>query len=252
MRYRRQWDSALRLEYESDFPLYIMLEQTYKCPLRCVSCVHGYPKFRENYDLRKWGDNSSRMSLDMFKKIVDQATQNNCPSMSMHNNDEPLLLKDVHERISYAKDKGIMDIIFTTSGALFNEEKLKQIMDAGVTHLCFSVDALTKDTYQKVREGGNYDKVMWAIDEALAYREKENNVLPIIRVSWVTNSFNEHELDDFIKYFSDKVDYVDIQPLFLGTTGTKNGNAGRDDCAGQTGHESISGTLISNPITDEI
>jgi radical SAM protein with 4Fe4S-binding SPASM domain len=87
--------------------------------------------------------------------------------------------------------------------------------------LCFSIDALTKETYEKVREGGNYDKVIWAIDEALHYRYSKNNVLPIIRASWVTNTYNEHELDDFIKYFSTKVDYVDIQPLFLGTTGLK-------------------------------
>ena len=228
IKYRQQWDAALNLGYESDFPIYIMLEQTYKCPLRCVSCVQGYPDLRTNYDLNKAGDNGSRMSLEMYKNIVEQAVENKCRSMSMHNNDEPLLIKDVSERIAYAKEKGIMDIIFTTSGILFTEDKLEDVIEAGVTHLCFSIDALTKETYKKVREGGNYDKVMWAVERALAYREEKNSVLPIIRVSWVTNKFNEHELEDFIEFFSDKVDYVDIQPLFLGTTGTMDERKGKD------------------------
>jgi radical SAM protein with 4Fe4S-binding SPASM domain len=221
LEYKQKWDLALNFEYEPDFPLYIMLEQTYKCPLRCVSCVQGYPGLRTNYDLNKSGNLENRMSLEMYKRIIEESAINGLPSVSMHNNDEPLLIKDVHERIAFAHNKGIMDIIFTTGGTLFNEKRLKEIMDAGVTHLCISVDALTRETYTKVREGGDFDKVNWAINEALKIRTNSGSTLPLIRVSWVTNTYNEHELEGFIDHYSDIVDYIDIQPLFLGTTGTK-------------------------------
>ena len=68
--YKKKWNLALNLKYESDFPLYIMLEQTYKCPLRCVSCVQGYPELRQNFDLKKGGNNNTRMDWDTYKKIV--------------------------------------------------------------------------------------------------------------------------------------------------------------------------------------
>ena len=47
--YRKQYQQASKLEYIPEFPLYMMLEQTYRCNLRCVSCVHGYPNFRKKF-----------------------------------------------------------------------------------------------------------------------------------------------------------------------------------------------------------
>jgi MoaA/NifB/PqqE/SkfB family radical SAM enzyme len=85
-----------------------------------VSCVHGYPEIRKKYSL---GVNC--MPWDLYEKIVLEGGENNCPSISTHNNDEPLLIKDLEKRISFAKDHGFMDIIMTTNGVLFTEEKIK-------------------------------------------------------------------------------------------------------------------------------
>ena len=47
--YRSQYDAAGRFEYEPPFPLYLMLEQTYLCNLRCPMCIQGLPSAREAF-----------------------------------------------------------------------------------------------------------------------------------------------------------------------------------------------------------
>lgn len=208
IQYRRQFQQADDLEFDVDFPLYIMLEQTYRCNLRCVSCVHGYPEIKKKYSL-----GVSCMPWKLYEKIVLEGEENNCPSISTHNNDEPLLIKDLEKRISFAKDHGFMDIIMTTNGVLFTEEKIKSVIDAGVTRILFSIDAATEETYNKVRPGGNFKKVIWALKKAKEYRDSINSHLPILRTSFVPNRLNEHEIILFYKKFSKLVDYIDIQPF---------------------------------------
>ena len=88
----------------------------------------------------------------MFKKIVDEAAHYNLPSLGVMVNDEPLLVKNLPERINYAREKGIMDIIMTTNGNLFNEKKLEEVVDAGVNDFILSRLA-SEETYKKTRPG---------------------------------------------------------------------------------------------------
>ena len=217
-KYRENFTRAGNFEYEPEFPLYIMPEQTYKCNLSCVSCVHGYKEIDSKYMFKP-----AVMPLETYKRIVDEAKEHNCPSIATHNNDEPLLVKDLEERISYARKTGFMDVIMTTNATLFTKKRIEKVIDAGVTKMLFSIDALSEEAYYKVREGGNFKKAVESLMYALEYREKKNLILPFIRVSFVVNSHNRHELEDFVKHYSEIVDYIDIQPLFMSHT-----NAGKE------------------------
>lgn len=204
--YRRLYKAAGRFEHEPAFPLYLMLEQTYLCNLRCPMCIQGLPAQREAFE-----PDGARMSWELFEKIVLEGERHGCPSISMHVNDEPLLVKDLPERIAFAKAHGFMDVIMTTNGVLFTKEKVQRVIEAGVTHILFSVDAATKETYDKVRIGGDFDRVLNAIELVRRVRSSRNSVLPIIRASFVQNRLNQHETEAFRERFSGLVDYAEIQ-----------------------------------------
>lgn len=203
--YRRLYRAAGQLEYEPPFPLYLMLEQTYLCNLRCPMCIQGLPERRKAFEP------GTRMSQELFEKIILEGEHHDCPSVSMHVNDEPLVVKDLPQRIAFAKAHGFMDIIMTTNGVLFTEERVRQVIDAGVTHLLFSIDAATQTTYDKVRLGGSWSKVLRAIEIARTYRDSRGSVLPLLRASFVQNRLNQHETEAFQQKFSQLVDYVEIQ-----------------------------------------
>ena len=214
--YRERFKNARDFKDTGDFPLYIMLEQTYKCNLACPTCVQGHESYRGKYSFK------GGMSWDLYQRIVLEGEEHGLPSISTHNNDEPLLVKDLSRRIKFARDHGVMDVIMTTNGLLFTKDKIHEIIDSGVTRILFSIDAATEETYNIVRPRRNkkhlegIEKVRWAVEEAVRYRDAMGLKLPIIRVALVVNSHNQHEIYDFIKEWIDIVDYVDIQCLLLG------------------------------------
>ena len=214
-KYRADFAAAREFRDEFDFPLYIMLEQTYQCNLACPTCVQGHKDYRGKYHF------DGVMPWDLYERIVLEGEEHNLPSISTHNNDEPLLVKDIAKRIKFARDHGVMDVIMTTNGLLFTEDKIKQVIDAGVTRILFSIDAASTETYdivrpRRARNKPGLEKVKWAIEKVLEYRDKSNLLLPIVRVALVVSAYNQHEVYDFIKDWVDVVDYVDIQCLLLG------------------------------------
>jgi radical SAM protein with 4Fe4S-binding SPASM domain len=115
------------------------------------------------------------------------------------------------ERIRYATDKGIMDIHLNTNAMLLTEDLSNQILDTGVTRICFSLDAITEETYRKIRIGLDYQTVLKHIDTFLNLRIKRDSKLPMVRVSFLLQEDNADELDAFRQYWTDKVDYVAVQ-----------------------------------------
>lgn len=204
--YRQQYELAGRFEYEPPFPLYLMLEQTYSCNLRCPMCIQGLPVERANFT-----PTERQMSWELFQRVVLEGEQHGCPSIALHVNDEPLLVEDLPERIALAKEHGFMDVFMTTNGVLFTEDKVRQVVDAGVTHILFSVDAATEETYAKVRIGGDYEKVLNAAEMVRRYRESRDSALPLVRASFLQSRLNQHETSSFVEKFSKLVDYVEIQ-----------------------------------------
>ena len=76
--------------------------------------------YKKKFDVNEEG---SVMSMELYTKIIDEAAKYNCPSLGLHVYDEPLLVKNLAERIQYASQKGFMDIIMTTNGNLLDEKK---------------------------------------------------------------------------------------------------------------------------------
>jgi len=215
--YRNNYELASAHKVDLDFPIYLMLEQSFKCNLRCPSCIQGYPD-----DMRKYTTGTKIMDRSLFEKIVIQGEENNCPSISFHVNDEPLIIKDIHERIAFAKDHGFIDLIMTTNGTLFTYDKIKAVVDAGITQILFSIDAATPETYKIVRPGGNFNTVIKNIKLLLDYKKENNLVIPTTRASFVTSENNHREKDLFIEYFSKIVDFIEVQTLSTYYDNNKN------------------------------
>lgn len=206
--YRSQWNQVSRRELVTEFPLYLQFETTPFCNLRCVSCLHGQESLRSAYT-----QGCGLLDMALYRKAVDEASLYGCPSISFHNNSEPLLDKHLFERIAYAREKGFIDIILVTNGTLFTEAVAQQVLDSGVTKLTFSLDAASPEVYGLNRPGADYDAVTGAIDRFLEMKRNQGRALPITRVSFVVNSNSIAEMAAFREAWEEKVDLVDFQYL---------------------------------------
>jgi len=204
--YRKRYSDAGVFRFEPEFPLYLMLEQTYRCNLKCPSCIHGIPDSRDNFNT-----NISIMPWSLFERIILEGEKHGCPSIAFHVNDEPLMVRDLPGRVTFARDHGFMDLFMTTNGVLLNPEMMKSLIEGGITRILFSLDAATPETYERVRPNGDFSVVMNNLEALLEYKKAKGLVLPAVRVSFVVTSLNAHERELFIETFSDRVDYLEIQ-----------------------------------------
>ena len=203
--YRKRWDAANSFALETDFPLFLHIELSQICNLRCPMCTHGIPEVRKRYITRE------KLGWDLYERIILEGEEHGCPSMSPQGIDEPLLTPDIERYIRFAADHGYLDIMMNTNATLLTEERAKRLLDAGLTRLRFSLDAATKETYEKVRLGATYEVTHQNIERFLELKRKGGYILPLIGVNFCKTKLNEHEESLFIQKWEQAVDMVTIQ-----------------------------------------
>ena len=211
--YRKIWDSANRFEIITEFPLFLHFDMNQRCNYRCPQCLLAYPS-----ELKKYYEGDD-LDFKTFKLAIEEASNYYCPSLSVQGNNEPMLNPNLEDFISFASNKGFIDIMFNTNGSLLFKDRAKRLLDSGVTRLRFSLDAFTSETYSKIRVGGTYSVVRENIENFLEEKEKGGYKLPLVGVSFVLQKKNYFELDDFVNYWSPRVDMVTIQNFMAPTPG---------------------------------
>ena len=103
------------------------------------------------------------------------------------------------------------DIIFMTNGSLLSSDDVNFILQSRITRLCFSLDASSEMVFKSIRGFDLLNKIEEKIMLAVTSRNANNSVKPLIRVSFVQQKENEHELVSFIDKWKDTVDSVEIQ-----------------------------------------
>jgi len=203
--YRKLWSSISR-EHVPDFPPHIDFELFDKCNQSCVMCARN-EKLHPNIEYSI--NTKTRFPIDLFKKIIDEGKTKNLYSVNFGAFAEPFVNPECLNMVRYAHDQGIVDSRLITNGLLLGKNS-SEIFMSGLTQLFISVDALTEKTYEKIR-GKGFQHVVQNTIHFLEERSKRKTQLPIVRVSFVEMEMNKNEKDDFIKFWADKADFIDIQ-----------------------------------------
>lgn len=204
--YREQWRRVSERSLVTDFPLYVQFEMTPHCNFQCIGCIHGAADSRKAYTAIP-----NTLSFEKFKDIIVEMSDNGCPSAAFHNNNEPLLTRNLPEYVKFASDHGIIDLIITTNASLLTPDIALALLDSGLTKLTFSLDAFSEETYKSVRVKGDFFTVRDNVLHFLELRAQRNMFLPITRVSFAMNRKNQHEAEAFRNFWQDKVDLVEFQ-----------------------------------------
>jgi MoaA/NifB/PqqE/SkfB family radical SAM enzyme len=185
------------------FPLHILVEPSSICNLKCVMCFQSDETFRKT-------PYSGTMSLDLFKKIVDESVENNCKSLTISGRGEPLLNPHIGEMMKYCSGK-FFDYKINTNAMLLNKKIAQNVLDSGITELVISIDSSDPEQYSKIRVGGDFYRVLKNIELLRELREKNCKGSNInIRVSAV-QIFEEQDMERFSifwKEYADDVSYT--------------------------------------------
>jgi radical SAM protein with 4Fe4S-binding SPASM domain len=152
------------------------------------------------------------MQWQLYEKIVDEATAEPLLSGIMYElHNEPLLDKRLLNWMKHFRsinhDKWCA---LVTNGELLDRFNLKDIKEANVDLIMVSLNAHSKETYQVVNEGLDYDRVM----QNISYLLLDSNVKKRLWLSFAITEKNMHEIYQATKYWHKK----DVKTRVMGIT----------------------------------
>jgi len=128
------------------------------------------------------------MPHDKFKAIIDEGIGLGAKMFSLCQYGEPLLDKQLEEKVAYIHDRGGRSFFFTNA-SLLTPERSDGLVKAGLDAIALSIDAATKETYEKIRVGLSWDTVRENVRYFLDHKDK-----CWARIHMTIMPDNEHEI----------------------------------------------------------
>ncbi len=185
-------------------PTFIQMETVTKCNAKCEFCP-------QNEIVR----DPARMPQETWQKIVDDTRGMGITYRPFLTN-EPFVDNRMPEIVRYIKDNDpTARVEFNTNGELVTEQMGIDLLEAGVDIMRFSIDGLSRETYEPSRLGVNYDRVMERTQIFLknwhegGYRDKVFTEVRMIEVPE-----NTHEVEDYRAFWQPQCSEVLITQLY--------------------------------------
>lgn len=164
-----------RAETVPRLPSRIWIEPTPSCNFKCGHCPNGMDvKFP-----------TGLMPMDLFKKVIDEL-EGSVYDVNLFHRGESLIHPKLADMVAYCSGKGMHTRLHTNAG-LLTRERARKLIEAGLSYISFSVDGYTKEVYDHVRLGGDFDETVENIQNFLSLkkemgREKPYTILQVMEI----------------------------------------------------------------------
>lgn len=199
---RIKWYYCPRFFITPPSPTHLEVEASSACQMRCPMC--------KRTDMVKKGIMSSgSMAIDLYKKIIDEASSLAVYSIKLSWRGEPLLNKSIVEMVRYAKEKGIKDVAFLTNGEQLREELSRDLIEAGLDWLSISADGIG-DIYNSIRKPAIFEETFEKVSFIRKVRDDIGSKKPLIRVQSVHSAIRSQEEEFFAKWkgVADRINFI--------------------------------------------
>lgn len=184
--------------------LTLYMDLNNKCNLKCMMC-----HFSTDLD----NEPAVIMSLDLFEKIAGEVFPKT-RRLHLSCSAEPLIIPDFFKYLGIVNRYSIPHTKIATNGLLLDEKMILAIIEADITQIGVSIDGVTKETYERVRRGSNFEKVMKNIYLLQSLKEKLGKNKPLLTFNFTLMRSNIHELVKFIKLAKELgVDFIQVTHL---------------------------------------
>lgn len=206
--YRRLWAEAEAGKL-LDFPINIEFDLIDGCSLSCRQCLR-HDDFKEEYaGLINTG---RQLRYETIARVLEEAKSFNLPSVNIGGSGECMLHKQFTRICRAVMDAGVMEFRIISNGTFLTEEISRELVDMQQHILSISIDAFTAETFGKVRSHPHlFETVKENIFKFLEVREKAGSIWPLLRITFVHQPDNTHEKDDFLEFWSQYADMIDVQ-----------------------------------------
>jgi len=189
LKYVRSYDSNTRRS-SLPGPLSVQIQTIDRCNASCIMCPYSSV------------DNSTRANLmddGLFRHIIDEIRRTgNTRRICLMLQNEPLLDHKLPDRVRLAKEllSPSVQVRTVTNGTPLTPAMIEKLIASGIDSVSVSIDAFNEDTYNRIRQGLNFQRVMkntLSLVERMGRRH--------VDVSFLRQRENEGEEDAFTGYW---------------------------------------------------
>jgi len=214
--YRRLWQAVPEKRLKTAFPMHLDIEITNHCNLLCPMCPRTL-MIKNKKKLTPYF-----VDFRVFKTAIDQGRERGLYAVNLNAAGETLFHPDIVKMVKYAKDNGVLDIMFHTNATRLTPEISQGLIEAGLDKLIVSFDSPVKEHYERIRLGAKFDGVVENVKTFAALKEKSGKKTPQLRINMVVMKENEHEKEQMVEFWRGIANGIGflgcINPLGIDTT----------------------------------
>ena len=182
----------------SAFPSQVIIDVTELCNLSCTHCPH--PDFKKSSFYT-----GSSLSQELAAKAISEvagAGRSHVQFVRFASDGEPLLHKAIYSMLADAVERSGTFVSLTTNGTLLTAPRIEQLIATGVHLVDISIDALSAETYSRIRVRGDLDVTRGNVERLIA-RVRETGSPMRIAVSYIEQPDNAHETAGFERFWTE-------------------------------------------------
>lgn len=178
--------------------LLVILDTTTICNLRCRQCFHSL------YHVRGLPYRQHEMPPELFEKILDQL-EGHIRSLILSCSAEPFTNRDFHRYLAIARRRvPTIEKWIATNGLLLDEALARDLIETRLDWMVVSIDGARRETYNAIRSGGDFDRLMSRLDMINRLKAKMGSERPFLRFNVTLSRTNLAELPLFVDLAREK------------------------------------------------
>ncbi len=189
------------LRHRLAFPPLVSLEITNYCNASCVMCPHA-----------SMGRPLQHMEPELFRRLIDECAEFSLERLHPFFFGEPLICPHFPEFMDYARSKlPATSINVYTNGAVLQGDNVEALFRNRIDEILVCLDGATKDVYESIRKGLNYDTVVENLVKFMEKKRQKRCLKPVLRIILIEMENNQEEIEQFLRRWRGIADIVEVQ-----------------------------------------
>ena len=180
-------------------PRYVDVELTNFCNFRCCFCPTG---------TRSVNRTKGYMPDCVVEALVENVRKYSIPAVRFIRWGEPTMHPKYIEIMKAVKDAGAK-IHINTNGSLLDENKIRRLLDIPIDSIKFSFQGADEGTYNEMREGGDYNRLLKIVNMVNDLRQKIQSP-PYVQISTTLTGETADQIENFKRDVENMCDYYNI------------------------------------------
>jgi MoaA/NifB/PqqE/SkfB family radical SAM enzyme len=189
-------------------PRSIQIECTTRCNLKCTMCEISY-----------WTEPGGDLQIEKLRTMIEHLPR--LKRVDLTGIGEALMNRAFFGAIKLLKSRGLY-VTLNDNFTMMTEEAARRIIELGVNQIFISLDGATKPTYEQIRVGANFEKVISNARRLVEIKKEMGKKRPEVKINAVVSSGNYREIPDIVDLAHDlgigMVQFVNVM-VFENTVG---------------------------------